>query len=444
MIRSLHRPLRQSGSVVTVATRCASLSFSFIPTGSIHDFELELFSHQENESAIPDPPDFSNHPRLYSDIVSPADVCDLVLRPTFEDVAVTSLATGCPVSGKPTYQVVSTSSISNTNLLFAGVASSWLSQLSLEIYDLSALPKNDHTLSYANQSKSKLIANQFNQQVLESYENIESFYNFFVNMPESTITIEDVTRHLLEHSGTESYKLVTQYLAKNVHLLNPFVLNEFVAILLEDLSASPSVEKVELFDSFVNDSLVASVPNLLQDLPPSTLDQLAYITASASSLKTSAKALTLLCRNHRLAPALPTFELYMSRYCKLATQQQFSKEQVLRDLAPMKPIIFHYGLTPSSLKLILATVADNSYDLSHIVRLVQDRNATLLNDHGSEIMNKLREIQTTSSDSPMIKAVQAANLARAIITSTLASPQLEKEVSNILSEWNLCIVANAE
>lgn len=433
MIRNLPR-LR---SLHLVAKRHSSLPVSFIPTGSIHDFESELLSKQENESAIPDPPEFSNSKKLYSDIVRPTDVCDLVLRPAFEDVVVTSLATNCPLSGKDSYSVVSASSITSTKLLFANLAASWLDQLNLDILDLSSLPLSEHGLKYNNSAKSKLIANQYSPQVVESYENLENFYKFFIDYPDNTITIENVTQQILSECGAAHYKLIIQYLTRNVHSLNPFAINDFVAILLDDLVSSASVEKVELFDSFLNESLVVSVPLLLEDLPPSTLDCLAYITASSSDLYTARKTLMLLCRNYRIAPAKATFDLYMARYSKLAIQQEFTKDQILRDLSLLKPIIFHYGLTPNSFKLILTLVVDNTYDLSHLVKLVKETSGHLLGAHSLEILNKLRDIQESTTDSTMVKAVQATNLAREIVSFGSPSPQVQMEVTRFLSEFGV-------
>lgn len=406
-------------------------SLSFTPTGSIDQFEVQR-SPEEINAAIPDPPDLSSSKRLYQDIVRPSDVCDLVIQPAFEDVAVTSLAAGCPLSGKDSYEVVSKSSVSSSRLLFANMASSWLDQLGLDIFELSALPQADSTLTYTNSSKSKLIANQFSEQVMQLHETIEEFFNFFIDTPSSTITIESITQYLLSQASVADYKLIIHYLTKNAHLLNPFVMNDFVAVVLEDLYASSSVEKVELFDSFLNDSLVVSVPHLLEELPPATLDRLAYITASSSDLSTSNRALTLLCRNYRLAPAQKTYELYLARYSKLAANQQFSKRQVLRDLSSLKPIVFHYGLTPASLRLLVSRM-DNTYELSHLVTLVRNTTPKLLGEHGVEILQQLREIQRATQVSDVVANVQATNLGHQIVEFGAPSPKVKIEVMEMVS-----------
>lgn len=359
-------------------------------------------------------------------------MCDLLIRPTFEDVAVTSLAAGCPLSGKDSYEVVSRSSVSSSRLLFANIASSWLDQLDMDIFELAALPQTDSNLTYTNSSTTKLIANQYSDKVMLLHESIEEFYNFFIDTPGSNVTIENITQYLLSRASVEDYKVIIHYLTKNAHLLNPFVMNDFVAIILEDLYASSSVEKVELFDTFLNDALVVSVPQLLEGLPPTTLDRLAFIAASSSDLSTSNKALSLLCRNYRLAPSQKTYELYLGRYSKLAANQQFSKSQILRDLSSLKPIVFHYGLTSSSLRLILSRV-DNIYDLSHMVKLVRETTPDLLGDHAVEILQQLRLIQRATKVSDVVASVQATNLAHQIVEFGAPSPKVKIKVMEMLS-----------
>lgn len=431
MIRSLPR----GGLISGLRFLRSSHSLSFTPTGSLGHFELER-SPEEINDAIPNPPDLSLTKRLYEDIVRPSDVCDLLIRPAFEDVAVTSLALGCPLSGKDGYQVVSKSSVGGSKLLFANLASSWLNKLNLDIFELSELPQSDSTLTYTHSSKNKLIANQFSDDVLQQYDSLENFYTFFIDTPNSNITIETITQFLLTKASVDGYTMIIQYLTKNAHLLNPFVMNDFVAILLDDLFASASVEKVEIFDTFLNTTLVVSVPQLLEDLPPVTLDRLAYITAASSDLSTSNKALTLLCRNYRVAPAQKTFELYMARYTKLATQQQFTKNQILRDISSLKSIVFHYGMTTSLLKLVLSNVVDNTYDLSHLVKLVKDTTPQLLGEHGLEIMHKLREIQKATEVSELVASVQATNLGHQIVEYGGASPKVKLELMEMLTGKN--------
>lgn len=391
-----------------------SKSVSFAPTSSLYDFETQLLSHEEDEAAIPDPPSFTQTPKLFSDMVRPSDVCDLVMRPTFTDVVVTALAKNCSVAANDTYAVVSRSSIRGTDLRFANVAASWLDEVNHNILDLAPLPKDDRVLTYNNGPKSKLVANQFSPEVTESYESLELFYKFFVDTPEKNVTIETVTQYLLTQVNDHHYQWVVEYLTQNVDMLNPFVLNDFVAVLLQDLVASASVEKVELFDTFLNESLLKASPQLLEELPPATLDQLAYITASSSNLQTANKALALLCQNYRLVAAPATFDLFVARYSKLANQQNFSREQVLRDLSPLKPVFFHYGLSPNSLKLLLHHVVDSVFELSHLVQLVREKSPRLFAQFGGDLLDRLDQLQRKTGHSELVKRVQRANLEREI------------------------------
>lgn len=346
-------------------------------------------------------------------MVRPSDVCDLVVKPDVNDAIITSLAKECPISGSDNYKIVSRSLISDKKLNFANLAIQWLEELDLNIFQLSPLPRDDHMLSYSNTTKSKLVANQFSPKVVENFDNLNEFYKFFVDMPENNITIEIVTQYLLTQTDTSQYKMVMEYLTQNAELLNPFVLNDFVAVLLRDLMSSSSVEKVEMFDAFLNECLLNVYPQLLEEVPPVTLDQLAYITASLSNLQTANKALTLLCQNYRLAAAPATFNLYMTRYNKLAALQNFTREQILLDLSNLKPVLFHYKLSLVSTKLILHQVVDSPYELSHLVKFMRETPA-LLAQFGEELEKKLEEVQEKSGDSELVRKVQLANLRREI------------------------------
>lgn len=391
--------------------RGSAAPISFISNDNVYQFENEL-SKEENEEAVPPAPQFTDVKSIYSDIVSPSDVCDLVLCPGFEDVLITSLAKGSPISGNANYKILSRSSVSNSNLLFANSVTEWMGQFNSQILALSELASEESFMSYNNQIKSELLSARFSDDVLSNYKNVESFFQSFDGQGDK-ISVENIAGFLLSTpeatSDSTKYAHILKYLGNFAHLLNRFNLKDFVVMVLEDLQRAESPERVESFDWFFNECLMSMYPDILVELSPRMLDRLAYVISSSSNLTAASKILSFLVTHHQIAPRKATFDLFISRYSK--TAHQHSKEQILRDLALLKPILFHHGLDANMFRLILSRVIDNTYDLSHFVKLAQS-STDLLAEFPTVILGKLQQIQLQTSDSRLTKAVQVTQLVK--------------------------------
>lgn len=376
-------------------------SFSFIPTANVSEFESLERTSRENDAAVPPRPDFSHRQRIYNDIVSPKDVCDVVLKPAFEDVLVTSLARNSPVSGNLKYQLVTKGSVKSTNLMFAKLTAEWMADLNKQNPELKEY-EAPQTMSYKNTAKEKTVAEKYTAHVLSDYASVHQFYLEF----DSDISIENITLFLLTKSDSvQTYKHIMKHVGANVHMLSPFALGDFLGVLLDDLNSANSFEKVDVFDTFFNGSLLATYNDALRGLSVPTLDKLAYVLSSLLDLSTARDILAILVEIHRLAPRRATFELFTSRYSKAVGSK--TKEEILVDLAPLKPIFFHHGLDSTSFRLLLSRTIDNVYDLSHFVKLVASTSPHLLQEHGLELVERLAQVQEGSN---LIKAVQIRQL----------------------------------
>lgn len=412
-------------------------SFSFIPNSDVFAYEEKKLSREIDDSVLPKMPDVSLIPKLYTDMVDPRDVVDLFIRPKFEDVVVTALAKDSPLFGDPTYSLLSRSHVNGSKFLFASLTTEWMDIFRSGIKQLSEITPEKTILSYNSKSREATIHEQFHSLVLHDYTSLSSFYEKL--LANDDITLENVTHFLLHHIQTlQDYQLIMKYLSNNIHAINTFASKDFVTVLLDDLLRSISVERVDVFSELFTNYLLAFQPNLLKELSPTTLDRLAYVMSASSDLSTAIEAMVTLINVHENAPLKPTFELFMSRYCKLAYSQDYSKSQILNDLGNLKSIFFHRGLDTNAFKLFLNAAVNNVHDLSHLLSLVEEKSPGLLNDHAPAIFERLQSIHQEDHSSKLIKAVQVTQLAKIMINNGVkANDTLKDLLSRICADLDI-------
>lgn len=423
--------LRQTVSRLCMAKRFNS--FSFTPNSEIYNFESQERLHEHNDAAVPSKPDVSLVSPLYTEMVNPKDVLDLFFRPTFENVAVTCLAKDSYLFGDSSYSLKSKSSVSQSKFLFAQLTTEWLDQINSQIYPLTEIGSDELHLTYNSSAREEAIREQFVPLVLHNYESLDAFYETFLSENrDKDVSLENVTQFLLsEIESAQQYLLVMKYLANNTHRINSLTSKDFIAAILDDLLRSMSVEKVDGFSLFLSEHLIKFHPNVLHELSPKTLNDLAYVTSASSDLSIATQTMTLLAQLHQKAPLKATFDLFMSRYCKLAQGQKFTKDQVLENLASLKVIFFHRGLDANALKLFLSTSVDNVFDLWHCISLTQASSPELLSEFAPHILRKLHAIQDEAQSSKLIKAVQVAQLAKTLSQNGVKG---DTEINLILDE----------
>lgn len=409
-------------------------SVSFTPNSEIYN--LANPEQQVNESDIPSRPDVSLVSPLYTDMINPKDVQNIFLRPTFEDVVVTCLSKDSYLFGDSSYALKSKSSVSLSKFLFAQLTTEWVDHINDRIYTLSEVLGDGPSLTYGSNIREEAIRKQFDPLVLQNYERLDAFCKtFFEEHFGTKVSLENIVQFLLSNlKSVQEYQLVMKFLANNTPIINSSTSQEFISIIVDDLLRSITAEKVDAFSLFLTEHLIEFQPDVLNELSPKTLNDLAYVTSASSDLSTAGKTMELLVKRHKMSPLKATFDLFMSRYCKLAQSQKFTKDQVLNDLADLKIVFFHRGLDANTFKLLLNTVVDNVHDLAHCITLTQTKSSHLLSEFSQEILQKLHTIQKNSLFPKLTKAIQVTQ-----IVKTLAQSGAEEtpEVKHIIEK--LCL-----
>lgn len=388
-----------------------SSNFSFVPTP-----EMKHRPSEEVEASVPDMPDVSKGPRLYSEMIRPENVCDVLLRPSFNDIIITALADGASFTGDKNYKLTSKTSINSSQFLFANIATKWIDDFNSLLIELQEIPKNKFPLTFLSGSKTEAMNEKFDPKSVNSLHEVEAFVRSV--MPE--YSLESVIEFLLTSKAFSSdvakYSLVIEYLTHNVSSLSRQQLPDFLDCITRNAEQSSVREKATQVDSFVSDSILSVYPDVLNELNPETLDRLAAFATYTQDLEAAKKALTILAHEHKLAPRKDTFKQFIAVYSKSARQNELTKEQILKDLTCIKPIFFYYGLDADSFELLLSRVINNSYDLAQFVRLALIENsAELLSEYAEHILLRLHHIHKSSSRPRIVKAVETTQFVRLLI-----------------------------
>lgn len=394
-------------------SRCFLSSFSFTPTADVLKYQAHAEkSLQEQAEAIPHRPDLLSTKKIYREMVRPQDICDIFYRPSSTDYVVMALAREAPMMGDADYHPVTKSNIKASKLMFAPLALRWLDSIKSGIHELRPLPPHRAGLSYTNLKDDAAIEKYLSQASLGTYTDMQKC---FLDLVEQGISQESVARFLLGHlHSLDDYANIMKTLSDRVQTLNPIYLKSFVEYLIEDLSRDSSLNRVEKFDSFFTDYLMPAHPKLVEDIDGLTLDKLAYICSFSSNLSSARQFLTILVQSHRRCPLNSTFELFMSRYSKLATQGGLQQERILQELAPLKPAIMSLPQAPGTIRFFIKTCIDNIHDLSNIVKVMTFTSEQSWREVGLAAISQLIAIQKKSADSNAIKALQLTQLIKTL------------------------------
>lgn len=389
-------------------------AFRFTPNFQLGDRRPEVL-----EAMIPDRPDVSDSPVLRTAVVKPEDVCDLVIQPSFNDLVVTAFAEGCHFSGDLDYTLTSTSSVKGSKLWYANIAREWMAdfeELLPTIKELKEVTVEERKLasSFLDEVSRALIAEAFAKALILSYADLQDFTASVLQYTSLECTVEFLLSQTAFISDVTKFELVVEYVKLNLGALGRQKLPEFVDLIMA-FSTEDSVHRVPIADSLIREHILDLHPEVLVELPPHIVSQLADFAIARDSLDDAKEMMSFLVTEHRVAPAKNTFELFMAKYCVDARRNDKNKEQVLKDLTCIKPILHFYGLTADSFELLLSRVIDNSYDLAHFVRLAQKNSAELVAEYAEHILLRLRYIHKKSHKSDINKAVETTQFMRLLV-----------------------------
>ncbi|OBA19041.1 hypothetical protein METBIDRAFT_224688 [Metschnikowia bicuspidata var. bicuspidata NRRL YB-4993] len=389
---------------------------SFYPTASFLDNAAHEQRMKENEAAVPTRPSLQSVKHIYRDMVLPQDVCDLLWEPKTEDYVITSLAEDCALNGDSLHKIVSRSPVSETKLMFANIAISWLDKFKAQTLQLSELTGLEEQLLY--NKPLQIISSDYTEDCLSSAENLKEFCDLLLKKGYS---LESITQFILSsHTTLAQYKYILGYLCENMYVLNPVSISEFTGYIITDAYKRHTSNEKELlgyseaFDCFLRERLLQVYPSSLRAVGAITLDKLAYLSSVSENFQTAIMTLTDLIQQHKTAPSKSTWGTFFAAYSKYAVEQDLLKSQILAQISALKPVIFHHRLTAHNFRFLLSKVVDNSHDLSHLVQLVQTSSPDILVECGGQVIKKLQQISNASNASSIVKAVQATQLSKAL------------------------------
>lgn len=422
MLRSSRLPTRAQKCVSrglghsSLSLKNTKHSVSFFPTASYLDHESHEQRLKDHEAAVPTRTSFETTPRLFRNMVKPQDVCDLFWKPTYEDYVVTSLAKECSLKGDSLYEIVSRSTINDSNLMFSNLAISWLDDFNAQIPNLKDLTGLDDELLY--KSLDLRSSHYFTEDVFRSFESLQEYGN---SLLEKKHSLESIIQLLLSHETKPSeYGWIVTFLTDNIYALNPVSVKEFAAYLIGDISqkklsnSNLPEEYTTSFDTFLCGHLFVEYPDILSGLNASTLDKLAHISTISGNFSTAVISLNVLAQQYKSAPSKLTWATFLEKYTSHALEQNLLKTEILREITNVKPILFHHGFNKEFLVFLLTKIVDNVHDLSHLVQLLHYSSPQILGDNENEIVERLHQILSLSNEPEMLKAVQVAQLKRTL------------------------------
>lgn len=435
----------------------------FIPNENIYRFESENLSTEQNKAAIPNIPNFDHVKKYHFEITSPEFVADLVMKPDFNDILISSLSSKGVLNGDSNYKITHTSEMkepSTLELHFTDFVIKWMELFNSRVKPLSEIPIG-YELKPGSEKKRKAIESilsEFDNEKFNSVEGIHEFYSSFdlfntkgnINAG-LEVNIENISSYLVERifmNDTKRFNNLLTYLESKIQHFHNKSIEQFTINLINALSKDDSeskLDKLKTFGQFYTRSLLEFHPRLAFDLPPHITNKLANILTFSSDLGQASKLLTILQDRHNMSPSTKDFDSFIKAYEASFDKSVSLKDvklKVLRDLYNLKSIFFHNSLTPLTFKFLQDHVIDNIYDLHHLLKLAESKDSSsqaILKENSYSIISKLEEIQTKSSDSNFIKSLQLTQLVRRLsvnnnITFDDQTKALVKNIYNSLDE----------
>ncbi|CAK7895166.1 hypothetical protein CAAN1_02S06898 [[Candida] anglica] len=459
--------------VAATGRRCysyaAKSALSFIPNDDQYKFDFEKLTPEENRASIQRMPKLENLPKYHNEILSPEFVADLVVDPNFNDVFVTSLAYQKPFSGDQTYKVVSKNYQGNSsdnkvssevvNLYFENLTCRWIDTFKDQIYTLSDLSELEEPMTYSSRTIEDQISSaidKFQQKNPQSMypQNTDDLNAFFQSLKifennskkmagilhhsevANLVTFEHVVSYLFNKiDDTDGFVSLVSFVQENLDMYTQEGLKQTMDQVVTALDKSNSQERRVVFSKFVSEYVLQSNPQILSGLSTNILDKLANIFFVSSNYVQGKEVLNLLILDHRTAPSRETFySLLAATESNLISikDKEAKREQVLKDLAPFKSIIFHRGLEDLSLKIILDNAITNSFELHHLIKLAEStpQGRKLLSKYQTDLILGLKEI--TSDSLPQVRSLELAQLLRLLVVDNTIV--LSQDSKNLLKE----------
>lgn len=423
-------------------TRC---SLFFTPrTQASGDFS-DPFAAPQSEPVppeeIPQKPTFSAEARVYKDVVRPEDVCNLFLRPCFTDVAVSTLAKDCPVSGRDEYRVVSKSSISDSKLMFAFMVTEWMDAVAAANVELQPLSNSNEMFRYTESKRQETLANIYTEDVWDTRlilatdltgrkKQVTALDKFITRAAQEGISLENASTFLLSKAGSDDdfVYLFNHIQAESLQLI---FLSLFTSKTVEIVNATPTPARLQAFSQYFRNNVehyealfaaasqASSGIAVFLDLEPRILDTLVQLTSKAATsiaeMAIPKQALRILIDVKGFAPLKETFADFLVAYFNQAQIEKLTNQQILRELAELKQAFLTLELSKEAFTFVLNELISCTYDLSHFLKVMGQTSSNVLAHEAESIFARLKQLQKQEAAGGIIAQVQIAQLGRLLV-----------------------------
>lgn len=422
-------------------------SFLFVPNDDRFKFESERLTPEENRAAIPQRPNFDHLPKYHHEIPRPENVADFLSRPQFNDFFTTILAKNAPFTGNSNHKmVIMNGEDSVINFYYTLTAAQWFEALNNEILELREIEDEVESLSFFNKDThartDALVSTRRRELKCELFtrQGLGELFDTLLKGPSIGYGLQSLSFGALanyflhsEECVESSHNLVQllAFIDQNIHEVTAASTKTFVTKLVDVVYHTHVSDIRAKLDGLLNFCNNPTIQTVLKEVDSATLDRLAYLHTMSSSFDEARAMLHILVQERKVAPSVETFDFFLSSYLKHVSPMALNPQlhtKVLRELKPLKPALFHRGVTPAYAKRILDEIVKTEFDLQQFINLVLSRSSDeVLSRICKDIV--LKAIQLAKDQPLAVRSLKVSNL----IERLKASGTLDKEAIDELS-----------
>lgn len=434
-----------------------------VPEEDRYIFESEKLTPEENRAAIPPRPTFEDFPKYHYEILSPEFIADLLLKPGFKEVFLTSLCKNSAFPGYSNYVLTPKDSSKNSepvNLYFTSMVTKWIEVFNKKVYDLGNLPHLEDSLPSSNRLTNDMIdegLKEFQQTRGQEDvpENFDEFYDFLklyerthslsaLNKGQPRITAVTLSSALIDkeicNGSPSDFKNFIAFLENNIEQFSYHSSNQLLRSLISKLHDSNKTSlsaKFGRFTDFMDSSILGIYPSMIIDLSPLLMDKLVYLNTICANEEGAGAMLRILVEKYKCAPSELTLASYLDLYTRTTKKDEHetlesAKNRIVRDLDYLKPVFFFKDIHRNSYKILLDSVA-NVYDLEQFVNLLlskKDRESIMA--FTPLIIRRLLLLNSIGEDSEFYKSLRLSQLLRRLLVEN--DIKLDENISLALKD----------
>lgn len=354
------------------------------------------FSQPHNDPeilVIPKRPVIETSKKIHHEMLSPEYISDLVLKPNFNDVFYTSLASNSPFGGDALFKLVPKDNSQppvSVELLFSNITKNYMNafneQLILltEISELPIIPRLipriydlvDSKVKQVYAINSEISLNTLAQQLL-----LDNSHN-------STINPHSLSIYILENmddNDSQRFSEFISYISSNSTTFTNEQLKRVLEKLILKLDNINNETIIRLGCEFFKTNVNLKTILLLHSW---LLDKLVKMLSKNGDTFMAHQILSQLITDLRVKPLTDTVTLFFK-----AHDTEITKVDFLRQVAILKPVIYSMDLVFPIVDIILRRGIDSVIELEHFLRLIsQQRNERLLPEIGNSMIEKILEV----------------------------------------------------